>query len=95
MDNLKRILKEKLSEAVNSQNTEDELKDTVDVVKRELDVDDPEAKEVVAGMYGVDENVEAGDDTSETDDKESQTESIKPRMTKANLQSLIENNLKK
>lgn len=54
MENLKNKIKTTLKEFDSGKDvkkTEDKLKDTIDVVKRTLSVDDKEAKDVVQGMY--------------------------------------------
>ena len=70
MENLKNKIKSTLKEfdsVKDTKNTEDKLKDTIDAVKRTLNVDDKEAKHVVQGMY----SGEAHKDMNEVEGDES------------------------
>jgi len=88
---LKQTIAKKLREGSDTQDTEKELKDTVNVVRRTLDVDEPDAKDVVTGMYS--DDAEDMNEDEETIEEETTNESVKPRMTKGDLERLIENNL--
>lgn len=77
MENLKNKIKNTLKEfdsVKDTKNTEDKLKDTIDAVKRTLNVDDKEAKHVVQGMY----SGEAHKDMNEVDDDLGKNKSSKP-----------------